>query len=288
MGRGSYGQIVIQGPKGLTTASRGSLVPALIAAGAVLLGTERDVQAFISGLDTPQTSRTFSYLACMGLDCAAALKAFAQFAASLVVIMGCGGIGSLSALLLAGAGLGKLRIVDGDKIEQSNLNRQLVYGISDVGRPKVEVVAEQLKARFPRTFVESVGIHAAPHTVDQICKGADAILLTADEPLGILRATADHAASASVPLVVAGYNVRSSIVTSSWEQGDTDKQVEWYRAPSSIMPSFGPVNAELAGLATNLLFQLLSGILSGPEAKQAHMFKEHRFPRGYVYCTGAS
>ena len=287
MGRGSHGQFVVQGPKGLTSADRGSLLPALIAAGAVLLGTERDVQTFISGLDTPETSRNFSYLACLGLDCATALKAFAQFAASLVVVMGCGGIGSLSALLLAGAGLGKLRIVDGDRIEQSNLNRQLLYGLSDVGRPKVEVVAEQLKARFPCTLVESVGIHATPHTVDQICKGTDAILLTADEPRGILRATPGRAPYATRTPVVAGYNVRSSIVSSAWEQGATDKQVEWFHAPGSIMPSFGPVNAELAGLATNLLFQLLSGILCGAEAKQAHIFNKHRFPRGYVYSSGA-
>ncbi|WP_354120187.1 ThiF family adenylyltransferase [Bradyrhizobium sp. LA6.12] len=253
-----------------------------------MLGTDREVQTFISGLDAPETSRTFSYLACLGLDCASALKAFTRFADSLVVIMGCGGIGSLSALLLAGAGLRKLRLIDGDKIEQSNLNRQLLYALADIGRSKVQVVTEQIQARFPRTFVEPVATHADPHALDQICQSADAILLTADEPLGILSATADHAAVANIPLVVAGYNVRSSLVSSTWELGPTDKQVDWYRAPGTIMPSFGPVNAELAGLATNLLFQILSGILSDSDAKQTHTFREHRFPRGYTYSSGVS
>ncbi len=61
------------------------------------------------------------------------------------LILGMGGVGCPAALYLAAAGLGAMTLVDGDLVEASNLNRQILYGGADVGRPKVEAAAEALK-----------------------------------------------------------------------------------------------------------------------------------------------
>ena len=61
--------------------------------------------------------------------------------AARVVIVGAGGLGSPLALYLAAAGVGTLGIVDFDVVDESNLQRQVLFGVSDLGRPKLEVAA---------------------------------------------------------------------------------------------------------------------------------------------------
>ena len=61
-----------------------------------------------------------------------------------VLIVGLGGLGSISSYYLAAAGVGHLRIVDRDAVELENLNRQLLHSTDDLGRPKVESASEKL------------------------------------------------------------------------------------------------------------------------------------------------
>ncbi|MCB0112009.1 MAG: ThiF family adenylyltransferase, partial [Caldilineaceae bacterium] len=62
-----------------------------------------------------------------------------------VLLIGAGGLGSPAAMYLAAAGVGTLGIVDFDTVDVSNLQRQLLHGNKDVGRPKVESAADRLK-----------------------------------------------------------------------------------------------------------------------------------------------
>ncbi len=66
-----------------------------------------------------------------------------------VLIVGVGGLGSPAALYLAAAGVGRLGLVDFDRVDASNLQRQVLYTTADVGRPKVEVARERLTALNP-------------------------------------------------------------------------------------------------------------------------------------------
>lgn len=71
-----------------------------------------------------------------------------------VLLIGAGGLGCPSALYLAAAGVGTLGLVDDDVVDASNLQRQILYGTNDLGRPKVEVARERILALNPDVTVE--------------------------------------------------------------------------------------------------------------------------------------
>jgi sulfur-carrier protein adenylyltransferase/sulfurtransferase len=77
--------------------------------------------------------------------------------ASSVLIVGAGGLGAPAALYLAAAGVGRLGIVDFDRVDASNLQRQVLYTTRDVGEPKVGVAAARLNALNP-----DVDVHVHP------------------------------------------------------------------------------------------------------------------------------
>ena len=66
-----------------------------------------------------------------------------------ILCIGAGGLGSPVAMYLAAAGVGTLGILDFDKVDLTNLQRQIVHGTSDVGRPKVESAADRLREINP-------------------------------------------------------------------------------------------------------------------------------------------
>jgi len=66
-----------------------------------------------------------------------------------VLLIGAGGLGSPAALYLAAAGIGTLGVVDFDRVDHTNLHRQVLYGDGDVGRPKIEAALERLRGVNP-------------------------------------------------------------------------------------------------------------------------------------------
>jgi sulfur-carrier protein adenylyltransferase/sulfurtransferase len=73
-----------------------------------------------------------------------------------VLLVGAGGLGSPAALYLAAAGIGEIGIVDFDRVDVSNLQRQILYSTADVGRPKLAAAAERLESLNP-------GVRVVPH-----------------------------------------------------------------------------------------------------------------------------
>jgi len=69
--------------------------------------------------------------------------------AARILCIGAGGLGSPATLYLAAAGVGTLGLVDADQVEASNLQRQVLYGTDDVGKPKLEVAQSRLQAINP-------------------------------------------------------------------------------------------------------------------------------------------
>jgi molybdopterin-synthase adenylyltransferase len=75
--------------------------------------------------------------------------------ASRVLVVGAGGLGSPAAMYLAAAGIGVLGIADADRVDLSNLQRQILHGTADVGRAKVESAGETLVALNPDVSVQA-------------------------------------------------------------------------------------------------------------------------------------
>nr|WP_228692300.1 molybdopterin-synthase adenylyltransferase MoeB [Lunatimonas sp.] len=71
-----------------------------------------------------------------------------------VLVIGSGGLGSPLLLYLAAAGVGNIGIIDFDTVDDSNLHRQVLFGVSEVGKPKVEAAKERLEAINPYINIE--------------------------------------------------------------------------------------------------------------------------------------
>jgi molybdopterin/thiamine biosynthesis adenylyltransferase len=101
-----------------------------------------------------------------------------------VAVLGAGGLGSWTMAGLACAGVGRIVAVDDDTIELSNLNRQVLYRMSDVGRRKVDVAAESLRALNPEIdFVPLARRVRGVEDVRFVAAGADFVVCTADWPV---------------------------------------------------------------------------------------------------------
>jgi adenylyltransferase/sulfurtransferase len=93
-----------------------------------------------------------------------------------VLLVGAGGLGSPAALYLAAAGVGTLGLVDFDRVDASNLQRQVLYGTPDVGRPKVEVARERLGALNPDVRIVSHDVRLQAANAAEIVRGYDIVM----------------------------------------------------------------------------------------------------------------
>ncbi len=73
-----------------------------------------------------------------------------------VLVAGAGGLGSAILTYLAVAGVGRIKIIDGDKVELGNLNRQMLHSDKDIGRDKVDSAKEKLEVLNPQISIEAI------------------------------------------------------------------------------------------------------------------------------------
>ena len=101
-----------------------------------------------------------------------------RLAASRALICGCGALGSLLANTLVRSGVGKVRLVDRDFVELSNLHRQTLFDEANVaaGLPKAVAAAEKLRKINSAVEIEPIVAHVGPENVASLCAGVDVIL----------------------------------------------------------------------------------------------------------------
>jgi adenylyltransferase/sulfurtransferase len=104
----------------------------------------------------------------------------ARLAAAAVLVVGAGGLGVPVLQYLAGAGVGRIGIVDGDKLEPSNLHRQTWYAFADCGRAKAELAAERIRALNPEVRAEPHAQRIDATNADVLAARYDLILDCSD------------------------------------------------------------------------------------------------------------
>ncbi len=96
--------------------------------------------------------------------------------ASSVLLIGAGGLGSPSLLYLAAAGIGRIGIVDFDVVDDSNLQRQVLFGTSDIGSPKLEAAEKRLKDLNPRLEIETYNERLSSENAREIISKYDVVV----------------------------------------------------------------------------------------------------------------
>ncbi|MBS1618845.1 MAG: ThiF family adenylyltransferase, partial [Bacteroidetes bacterium] len=92
-----------------------------------------------------------------------------------VLVVGSGGLGSPLLLYLAAAGVGTIGIVDFDVVDDSNLQRQVLFGVSEVGKPKVEAAKERLQQLNPHISIVSYNTQLTSQNALDIIKDYDVV-----------------------------------------------------------------------------------------------------------------
>lgn len=95
---------------------------------------------------------------------------------SSVLIVGCGGLGSPAIAYLAAAGVGHLRLVDGDRVSLTNLQRQIVHSTEAVGLSKTVSAGRFVTALNPLVSIDCVNSHFRAENADDLCDGIDIVI----------------------------------------------------------------------------------------------------------------
>ena len=96
------------------------------------------------------------------------------------LVVGVGALGSASAMYLAAAGVGRIGLVDDDRVDRSNLQRQILYGEKDLGRTKVAAAADRLRDMNPHITIETHAVRLNATNAPAIVQPYDVIIDGAD------------------------------------------------------------------------------------------------------------
>jgi len=100
----------------------------------------------------------------------------AKLRAARVLVVGAGGLGVPALSYLAGAGIGRIGIIDGDRLEPSNLHRQPLYALGDAGQMKVTLAAARLRALNPDVDVQTYGLKLTAANGADLISGWDLVI----------------------------------------------------------------------------------------------------------------
>jgi molybdopterin/thiamine biosynthesis adenylyltransferase len=96
------------------------------------------------------------------------------------LVVGAGGLGSPALLYLAASGMGRITVCDGDHVDLTNLQRQVVHRQDSIGKPKAASAAETLRAINPGIRIEPLEERAGPERLAALVRTADVVLDCSD------------------------------------------------------------------------------------------------------------
>jgi adenylyltransferase/sulfurtransferase len=140
-----------------------------------------------------------------------------RLAAARVAVIGAGGLGSPTLLALAAAGVGELVVIDDDVVELTNLQRQIIHRVSDVGAPKTASVVRAAADLAPSTRVLAVTERLTRENAPALLSGAD-VVVDGSDSFDTRRAVADATDALGVPLVWGAVQEWHGQVTVFWSR----------------------------------------------------------------------
>ncbi|WP_306370978.1 ThiF family adenylyltransferase [Nocardiopsis sp. CC223A] len=210
------------------------------------------------------------------LSGADAVQVQLRLARARVTLLGCGGIGGLVAVTLATAGIGELVLVDADHVELSNLTRQFLFTEADIGLPKAEVLARELRRRNRDCRARAVVRRVGNREDLKALPACDLVVVSADSP-GLTGTVNAHCARSGTPWLNACYVNEIAVwgplvvpgVTGCWDcrsltAGAPEGEPELSGLMAGInaryqAPSNGPVNMLASSLAALDVLRHLGG-----------------------------
>ncbi len=135
----------------------------------------------------------------------------ARLALTRVLVVGAGGLAASALPLLAASGIGRITIVDGDRVELSNLHRQTLFTEADIGRPKADAAAERCRALNAQPTIVPWRRDLTPENVDHLVAPSDVVLDCADS-YAVSYTLSDACAAKRVPLISASVLERAGYV----------------------------------------------------------------------------
>ncbi len=137
-----------------------------------------------------------------------------------VAVVGAGGLGCPAIALLAAAGVGTIRVIDPDHVSLSNLQRQILFGTADIGRPKAEAVQSAIARINPDVHVVAINQAVDADNAAVLLRDVDVILDGCDN-FATRLAVSDAATRLQTPLVSAAVGVFDGQVGvwRGWEEG---------------------------------------------------------------------
>jgi adenylyltransferase/sulfurtransferase len=183
-----------------------------------------------------------------------------------VLVIGAGGLGSPALLYLAAAGVGTLGIIDDDVVDLSNLQRQVIHGVADVGRPKIESAREAITALNPLVDVRLHNVRLDASNALELFAGYDLILDGADN-FATRYLVNDAAAILGKPYVWGSIFRFDGQVSVFWEKhGPTYRDLYPEAPPAGSVPScgeggvFGMLCAAVGSLMVTEAVKLITGV----------------------------
>lgn len=187
-----------------------------------------------------------------------------------VLVIGAGGLGSPTLLYLAAAGVGTLGIVDFDVVDESNLQRQIIHGVADVGRPKTQSARESIAAINPLVDVRLHEFRLAASNAVDLFRQYDLIVDGADN-FATRYLVNDAAVLAGKPYVWGSIYRFEGQVSVFWEDAPDGRGLN-YRdlypepPPAGMVPScaeggvLGIICASIASVMGTEAIKLITGI----------------------------
>ncbi|MEO7348812.1 MAG: ThiF family adenylyltransferase [Terrimesophilobacter sp.] len=186
-----------------------------------------------ASLDPQRLARFSRQLSLPGFDEVAQRR----LANARVLVIGAGGLGSATVPYLASAGIGTIGIIDTDVVELSNLHRQIVHGVADIGRSKLDSIEESVAAIDPTTKVICYRKHLDSSNILGILADYD-VLLDGSDNFPTRYLANDAAVLSAKPLVWGAILRYSGQVSVSWAQhGPTYRDLFPSPPPPGSVPS---------------------------------------------------